>query len=63
MTIFFVYTQSIKGPVPQKWHNKPTNGAGASPTPLQSTELPDAYADIPIAQLVQLYPFKGDPNA
>jgi hypothetical protein len=61
--VMFVYVRGLKGPVPQKWHGKPTNGAGVSPTTLQSTELPDHYADIPLAQLTQLYPFKGDPNS
>lgn len=62
MTVTFAYVSSIKGPVPQKWHGLPTNGAGASPTPLQSIDLPDAYDDIPLDQLVKLYPYKGAPQ-
>lgn len=61
--MLFVYVSGLKGPEPQKWHGKPTNGAGVSPTSLQSIELPEHYELLPLAQLAQLYPFKGDPNA
>lgn len=57
--ITFAYVQGLKGPEPQKWHDKPTNGAGASRTPLYSVDLPDSYADIPLEQLAVLYPYHG----
>lgn len=59
MAVFFVYVHSLRGPEPQRWVEKPTNGAGVSKAPLQCIELPDTYAELPLQQLVQLYPYKG----
>ena len=59
MPVYFVYTHGLRGPEPQRWNDKPTNGAGAAKATLQCVELPDTYADLPIEQLVTLYPYKG----
>lgn len=57
--IAFVYVRGLKGPEPQLWHEAPTNGAGLSTRPLQSVELPDAYAALRLDELVKHYPYKG----
>ena len=60
--ISFVYVQGLKGPEPQVWHDTPFKAAGAPVTPLQSVELADIYAGLPLSQLETLYPYKGAPN-
>jgi hypothetical protein len=57
--VTFAYVQGLRGPEPQRWEDKPTNGAGVSKSSLQSVELPDTYAALPLEQLVMLYPYKG----
>lgn len=59
MAVYFVYVRGMRGPEPQRWNNQPTNGAGVQKTPLQCVELPDTYAELPVDQLVTLYPYKG----
>ncbi len=59
--MFFVYVSGLKGPVPQLWKTRPTNGAGASKPPLQEVELPGDYIG-PLDLLVKLYPYKGPPD-
>jgi hypothetical protein len=58
----FVYVKGLRGPEPQLWHDKPTNGSGASKSPLQSTELPDSYATLSLDLLAHCYPYKGAPH-
>lgn len=56
--LIFAYVPGLRGPEPQLWRDKPTNGAGQSKAPLQSIELPDTFADLTIGQLTTLYPYK-----
>lgn len=62
MSILFVYVPGMRGPEPQRWAEAPKNGAGVAKKPLQSIQLPDTYPELPLEQLVQLYPYKGAPN-
>jgi hypothetical protein len=62
MAVFFVYTPGIRGPEPQLWKQKPTNGAGVAKPTLQSEELTDAFSELTLDQLSKLYPYKGFPN-
>lgn len=59
MGVTFVYVPGMKGPEAQRWEVPQTNGAGVSKRTLQSVDLPDTYAGLPLDQLVQLYPYKG----
>lgn len=59
MSVLFVYVQGLRGPEPQRWNGRLTNGAGKAKETLQEIELPDTYAELPLQQLVQLYPYKG----
>lgn len=56
--ITLAWVQGLRGPEPQLWKVTPTNGAGHSPTPLQSHELPDHYGELPLAHLITLFPYK-----
>ncbi len=59
MSVLFVYVAGLKGPEPQLWAERPKNGAGVSKPTLQEVELPDTYAELPLAQLITLYPYQG----
>jgi hypothetical protein len=59
MGVTFCYVQGMRGPEPQRWETKQTNGAGVEKKTLQTVDLPDTYASLPLDQLVQLYPYKG----
>lgn len=58
----FVYVDSLKGPVPQVWHDKPVNGSGQSKKPLQSIEIPDGCEKLPLSTLSECFPYKGAPR-
>lgn len=60
MPVLFGYVDGLRGMEPQRWPVEQVNGAGRMKTLKQAVELPDAYADLPLQQLVQLYPYKGE---
>lgn len=51
MNLKFVYVAGLKGPQPQLWRGTPTDGAGQSVQPLQST-------DITLSLLSKLIPYR-----
>jgi hypothetical protein len=57
--ILFVYVQGLRGPEPQIWPERPYRATGKVEKALQEIELPDNYAELPIDQLVTLYPYQG----
>lgn len=58
--VSFVWLKSPKGPVPEKWFQKPTTGTGQDQkiTPLQSIELNNIEMNWPLDALALKYPYK-----